>query len=90
MDKCTIEVVQPAARAVCGVFASRCPGEELELTGKNVPNADVAVIDTAAFHLQNFCMLCGVFPCPWHRIVRVDAHIRIKLNHERIFIASSR
>ena len=56
-DKRAIKVIQPAAKTVganCRVFAHRCLGGELELTGKNVPDADVPVIDATVFHCEDF------------------------------------
>ena len=57
VDKCAIKVIQPAAGTIgagCRVFARRRLGGELELTGKNVPDADVPVIDATLFHHENF------------------------------------
>ena len=58
-DKRAIKVIQPAAGTVgadCRDFARRCLGGEL--TGKNVPDADVAVIDATFFHHEDFYIDC--------------------------------
>jgi len=60
VDKRAIKVIQPAAGTVgadCRVFARQCLGGELP--GKNVPDADVAVIDATFFHHEDlFNDLC--------------------------------
>ena len=61
VDKRAIKVIQPAAGTIgadCRVFACRHLGGELELTGKNVPDADVAVIYATFFHHEDFYINC--------------------------------